>query len=223
MPISPNPNPQIDSKKTTILNTELKEKKVGLFGRLKAKWNQRVMENKRKALRRKGFSEEEIENELKNQKAPKKEEKKAKENLQQEKKAPLPKLSKKEAAELKRAESIYEHGLTTIKDLIAPSSMEIKFNQLRVSDMYARTFFVYSYPRYIDVNWLSPVVNFDVTMDISMFIYPSDSAVMMKVLRNKVAQITSSIRINQDKGMVRDPGLETALQDAEELRDKLQR
>ena len=140
-----------------------------------------------------------------------------------DKETPFSKLTKKETEELKEAEKIYEQGLATIKDLIAPSSMEFKFNQFSVSDMYARSFFVYTYPRYIDVNWVSPVINFDVTMDISMFVYPTNSTTMMKVLRNKVAQITSSIHINQEKGLVRDPALETALQDAEELRDKLQR
>ena len=220
MPTSPNPNPQVNVNNPTILNTELKEKKVGIIGGIKAKWNHRVLENKKKALRRKGYSEEQIEAEIQK---PTKKSKKITEKKKKDAKKPIQKLTKQEAEELKQAESIYEHGLKTIKDLIAPSSMEIKFNQLRVSDMYSRSFFVYSYPRYIDVNWLSPVINFDVTMDISMFIYPSDSAVMMKVLRNKVAQITSSIHINQDKGMVRDPALETALQDAEELRNKLQR
>lgn len=220
LPNQPNATPEMEETPSKILNNaNLKEKKVGLLGGLQSKWQEHIENNKRKALKRKGLSEAEIESELNK---PKGEilKPQAKEN---EVSKNLPKLTKSEMEELKEAENIYEHGLATIKDLIAPSSMEIKFNELRVSDMYARSFFVYTYPRYIDVNWLSPVINFDVTMDISMFIYPSDSAVMMKVLRNKVAQITSSIHINQEKGLVRDPGLETALQDAEELRDKLQR
>lgn len=65
MPTSPNPNPQFDADKSTILKTELKEKKTGLFGRLQQKWQNHILENKRKALRRKGFSEEEIEEQLK--------------------------------------------------------------------------------------------------------------------------------------------------------------
>lgn len=236
MPTSPNPNPQVDADRSTILKTELKEKKTGLFGGLQQKWTNHILENKRKALRRKGLSEEEIEEQLQASTLPAgRQGFKPQENTESKKNnittnneqpttnSSFPKLTRQEAEELKKAEEIYEKGLATIKDLIAPSSMEIKFNELRISDMYARSFFVYSYPRYIDVNWLSPVVNFDVTMDLSMFIYPTESAVMMKILRNKVAQITSSIHINQEKGMVRDPALETALQDAEELRDKLQR
>lgn len=124
---------------------------------------------------------------------------------------------------LKQAEKKYREGMATIRDLIAPSSMEINFQWVRIGDTYAKTFFVYAYPRYIDANWLSPVVNFDVTMDISMFIYPSENARIMKVLRNKVAQMQSTIHMNRDKGMVRDPAIEAALEDAEELRDQLQR
>ena len=127
------------------------------------------------------------------------------------------------AKEIQEAEKIYKEGLATIKDLIAPSSMEVMYDKLRVSGMYTKTFFVYAYPRYAEVNWLAPVVNFDVSMDISMFIYPSDSAKMMKFMKNKVAQIQSSMRIDQEKGMVSNPELETALQDTEELRRNIQR
>jgi len=134
---------------------------------------------------------------------------------------------KKEKSEenrlLKEAEKKYREGMATVRDLIAPSSMEINFQWVRIGDTYAKTFFVYSYPRYIEANWLSPVVNFDVTMDISMFIYPSENARIMKVLRNKVAQMQSTVHMNRDKGMVRDPAIEAALEDAEELRDQLQR
>lgn len=140
--------------------------------------------------------------------------------------SPLPKKTlstSEEAKALRDAEKAYQEGLATIKDLIAPSSMEAKYNYLRIGETYVRSFFVFSYPRYIDVNWLSPVVNYDATMDVSLFIYPQDSANIMKVLRNKVAQMESSISINTEKGMVRDPVLEASLQDAEELRDKLAR
>ena len=127
------------------------------------------------------------------------------------------------AQDIKEAEKIYKQGIATIKDLIAPSSLEIMMDKIKISGLYAKSFFVYAYPRYTEVNWLSPVINFDVSMDISMFIYPSDSARMMKFLKNKVAQIQSSIRMDQEKGMVADPALETALQDAEELRRNIQR
>lgn len=139
------------------------------------------------------------------------------------KKAATDKATAEERQKLIEAEKVYQQGLTTIRDLISPSSMEIQYNKLRVEGMFAQTFFVFSYPRYLDTNWLSPVVNFDVTMDISQFIYPIDSGAIMAVLKKKVAQMQSSIHIAEDKGMVRDPALETALEDAEELRTQIQR
>lgn len=133
------------------------------------------------------------------------------------------KLTPQERQEILQAEKIFQEGLASIRDLIAPSSMEIGYESIKISGMYAKTMLIFAYPRYLDTNWMSPLVNFDVTMDIAQFIYPIDSAAIMKLLRRKVAQMQSSIRMDQDKGNVRDPGIETALQDAEELRTSLQR
>lgn len=130
---------------------------------------------------------------------------------------------KKEEREILEAERIYQEGLASIKDLIAPAAMEIMYDKVRLDGMYAQSFYVYSYPRYLETNWLSPVVNFDVTMDISQFIYPVGSDTIMKVLKKKVAEMQSAMRILAEKGQVRDPGLETALADAEQLRTEIQR
>lgn len=137
-------------------------------------------------------------------------------------------LSKSETSSDERqkyvdAEKIFQDGLASIKDLIAPSSMEIMYDSVRLDGMYARTLYVYSYPRYLNTNWLSPIVNFDVTLDISQFIYPIASDEIMKSLRKKVTQMQSSMSIMAEKGQVRDPALETALQDAESLRTQIQR
>lgn len=132
-------------------------------------------------------------------------------------------LTEAERKEIQEAEKIYNEGLIRLKDLIAPSSVKVMYKGLQMSGLYTRSFFVYSYPRYINTNWLSPVVNFDATMDISHFIYPIDSAQIMRVLRTKVAQMNASMRINQEKGLVRDPQLETQLEDAETLRTEIQR
>ncbi len=133
------------------------------------------------------------------------------------------KMSAEEKKKYIEAEKIYQQGLSAIKDLISPSAMEINYDSLCLDGLYTRSFYVYAYPRYLEANWLSPVVNFDVTMDISQFIYPISSEEIMKTLRKKVAQMHSSIQILQEKGIVRDPALETALEDAEQLRTEIQR
>ncbi len=135
----------------------------------------------------------------------------------------LKKITPEERQKIREAEKMFNEGIASIKDLIAPSSMEVAYDHVRIEGQYAQTIFVYSYPRYIDTNWLSPLINFDVTIDISQFIYPIDSTKIMKKLKTKVAQIQSSIRMNAEKGNVRDPALETALEDAETLRTQIQR
>lgn len=121
------------------------------------------------------------------------------------------------------AEKIYHEGLASVRDLISPSSFEIHYDHLNLSGVYVRSFFVYAYPRFLDTNWMSPIINFDATVDVAQFIYPIASAEIMRTLKKKVAQIQSSITMATEKGNVRDPQLETALEDAESLRTDLQR
>ena len=125
----------------------------------------------------------------------------------------------KEQAEIEQA---FQTGVTTLRDLISPSSLEIHGSYFRLGTKYGRTLYVYGYPRSIYTGWLSPLINIDEVLDISMFVYPVESAVIMKNLRRKVTQLEASLSINQEKGRVRDPELEAAITDAEELRDQLQ-
>lgn len=117
----------------------------------------------------------------------------------------------------------YEEGLQKILDLIAPAGMEIKSKEIVLGDLHARTLYAYNWPNYIYPNWMSQLVNFGAQMDISQFIYPTTNQAIMKMLRKKVAELRSSIRMLEQRGIVRDPTLEAALQDAEELRDLLAR
>lgn len=126
-------------------------------------------------------------------------------------------------AEEQQAINYYEEGLQKTLDLIAPAGMEIHPMELVLNDQYARTLYVYNWPNYIYPNWLSQTINFDAQMDITHFIYPSNNKAIMKMLRKKVAEMRSSIRILEQRGIVRDPSIEAALQDAEELRDLLAR
>jgi conjugal transfer ATP-binding protein TraC len=124
--------------------------------------------------------------------------------------------------EQQEIEAEFLKGITTLRDVIAPSSLEIQATYFRLGTKYARTIYVYGYPRQIYTGWLSPIINLDEVVDVSMFIYPVESQVVLNNLRKKVGQLEASISINAEKGKVRDPGLEAAIQDAEELRDQLQ-
>ena len=120
----------------------------------------------------------------------------------------------------KKTLEIFQAGLLSVRDLISPSAFVVSNDHLKLNDRYVRSFFVLTYPQYIETNWLSPVINYDVNLDISMYIYPIESDQIMRVLRRKVTEMESSLRINEEKQAVRDPELEIAYQDAEELRDK---
>jgi type IV secretory pathway VirB4 component len=119
-------------------------------------------------------------------------------------------------------EKIYQDGVSRLFDLIAPSALRVTPKYIQIGETFAQTLFVISYPRYLHSTWFSPIINIDMPMDISMFIHPIETYSLLKTLRRSATQIQSQIHMSQEKGMTRDPALETAMQDIEELRDKLQ-
>ncbi len=130
--------------------------------------------------------------------------------------------ARNEAMEAARLQQVFEQGTNTLRDLISPSAIEIHSDYFRLGNKYGRTLYVYGYPRSIYTGWLSSIVNIDEVVDVSMYIYPVESAVVMKNLRTKATQLEASMSLNMEKGKVRDPELEAALADTEELRDQLQ-
>lgn len=119
-------------------------------------------------------------------------------------------------------EEVYRTGELALHDILTPSALEVNPMFVRLGVKYARTIFVFSYPRYLHTNWFSPVINMDKIFDVSMYVHPVDTAAILKTLRRKVAQVQSQISMREEKGLVRDPILDTAYRDLEELRDKLQ-
>lgn len=120
------------------------------------------------------------------------------------------------------SDALYQQGVATIKDLIAPSAMKFGSNHLQVGETFARSAFVVAYPRYLHSNWFSPIINIDFPMDVSMFVHPVDTVDILRTLRKTSTQVQSQIGMEARAGKIRDPILETAIQDIEELRDRLQ-
>jgi conjugal transfer ATP-binding protein TraC len=128
-------------------------------------------------------------------------------------------LRSEERQEVKAA---FAKGVTALRDFIAPSSLEFKSNFFQLGTRYARTYYVYGYPRQLYTGWLSTMVNLDEVIDLSIIILPVRSEVVLENLRKKVTQLEAGIQIDSEKGRVRDPGKQAAILDAEEMRDKLQ-
>jgi type IV secretory pathway VirB4 component len=125
----------------------------------------------------------------------------------------------REQAEVAEA---FRKGVTALRDFIAPSSIEFFGNYFQIGTRFARTYYVYGYPRQIFTGWLSGMVNLDEVIDMSIYIYPVESQVVLENLRKKVTQLEAGLQIDSEKGRVRDPAKQAAILDAEEMRDKLQ-
>jgi len=126
-----------------------------------------------------------------------------------------------QVASQQAAFDVYEEGLTTTRDIIAPADFLVTTSYIQLGTFFVRTLFVYTYPRFLNTNWLAPIINYDYTMDISMFISPQDGQEVMQSLRRKMTQLESTRQIDQEKGLVRDPELDTAVHDIDELRESL--
>ncbi len=124
--------------------------------------------------------------------------------------------------EQQEVDTAFRKGISEMRDFIAPSSLEIESSFFRLGTMYGRTFYIYGYPRQIFTGWLSPIVNMDEEIDLSMFVYPVASQAVLENLRKKVSQLEAGLQIDAEKGRVRDPAKQAAIVDAEELRDSLQ-
>jgi conjugal transfer ATP-binding protein TraC len=120
------------------------------------------------------------------------------------------------------SEKNYRQDVSTIRDLISPSSISITTSYLEVGTKLVRSFFVLTYSRIITSGWLEGIINADIPLDLSIFIYPENTGEVIKDLKSKVAKIQASLQINAEKGQSRDPALETAYRDVEALRDAIQ-
>ena len=125
--------------------------------------------------------------------------------------------------EILESEQAYKEALAYVKDVISPSFMKIYSNKIEINNVVSKTFFVYAYPQFLEWNWLSPSINWDIKFDMSLFVYPIDSGFIQKYLKKRLTQLYSERTINAEKWLLNDPGLNAQIQDVEELRHKLTR
>lgn len=111
---------------------------------------------------------------------------------------------------------------SSLIERIAPPAFQVSQNFIQIGEVFARTIFVASYPRFLNANWMSPIINMDRVLDISLHITPQPTAEMLSKLRTQLTRIEAQLMENEAKGTLRDPVLQTAAQDIETLRDSLQ-
>ena len=136
--------------------------------------------------------------------------------------SPVNIAQQQQVIEQQEVQSAFQKGITALRDFIAPSSIEYSSTYFQIGTRFARTYYVYGYPRQIYTGWLSSMINLDEIMDMSIYVYPVNSQVVLENLRKKVTQLEAGIQIDSEKGRIRDPAKQAAILDAEEIRDKLQ-
>jgi len=139
-----------------------------------------------------------------------------------EKKNPI--IEKKEAKKTEAAGQkgkAFTDGLVSIKDIIAPSAVEVDFNHLRINNRYYRTLFVAGYPRFVSMNWLSTLINFDHSLNVSMYVYPTDGKEILDDLRRKIAEMEAELSTDLQRGKVINPSTKAKLEDALSLQEDL--
>ncbi len=119
-------------------------------------------------------------------------------------------------------QEIYKSGTLELQDIMAPSALQITPKQLLLGEKIARSFFVISYPRYLAESWFAPIINLDKIFDVAIYVEPIETSQALKSFQKKVAEVQSQIMVREQKGLVRNPMLDTAYQDLENLRDQLQ-
>jgi len=119
------------------------------------------------------------------------------------------------------AGDVLKKGMVSVKDLIAPSFIEVDFNHLKIEEKYYRTLFVVGYPRYVSANWLSPLISYDHPLYLSFFIYPSESGKILQDLKRKIAEMEATIDTEIKAGKVVDPTIQVQLDDALTLQAEL--
>ena len=117
---------------------------------------------------------------------------------------------------------IYKQGTLDLVDTIAPTALLISSRDIQLGEKFVRAFYTISYPRFLSDSWFSPVINLDKVLDVSIFIHPVETEQALRGFQKKVAEVQSQISEREAKGLVRDPLLDTAYQDLENLRNNLQ-
>jgi type IV secretory pathway VirB4 component len=121
----------------------------------------------------------------------------------------------------KQKKSHPEEKLFTLQDFLAPTAVEIKPESLQLGEKLSRSFFLASYPRYLSVGWLSPIINLNQSFDLSLYIVPVETPAILKEISKKITQITAEIEEKAESGKIIEPSLKFQYEELDALRERL--
>jgi type IV secretory pathway VirB4 component len=108
-----------------------------------------------------------------------------------------------------------------IREVISPPGAVFNLSEFQVGDIYGKSIFVLTYPRYLFAGWLENILSLEYVFNLSLFFFPMDTPEVLKHLEKQLARIEGQIHERAERGLVRSPELQTAYQDIETIRDAL--
>jgi len=135
----------------------------------------------------------------------------------------LKKPEKNKEPEAQMNEPVFQlgKGMVSVQDIIAPPAIEVDFDYLKIGNKYFRTLFIAGYPRFVSANWLAPLINFDHSLEIAMYIYPIEGKGVLDNLRRKIAEMEAEIQTDVERGRLINPSTQAKLEDACSLQEQL--
>ena len=115
----------------------------------------------------------------------------------------------------------FAEGMVSTKDIIAPSALEVDTDFIRIGNKYYRTVFTIINRRFVEINWLSTLINFDASLAVSMYVYPSDGKEILDDLRRKITEMEAELSTDIQRGRIVNPATQAKLEDALNLQADL--
>jgi hypothetical protein len=108
-------------------------------------------------------------------------------------------------------------------ELVAPAAIEERPLEIRIGTRLTRLLGISRYPTRLHPGWLGSLQAFEGDVDVSLHVRPSPSQTVMSFLERRVAELSSTVRLAEEAGRRADPFRRAALEDVEELQDRLAR
>src|SRR5437764_2178339 len=88
--------------------------------------------------------------------------------------------------ELSAEERRFALGARTLADLVAPAAVEVARDHVRLEYQFARVLVVIGYPRTVAPGWLTPLLEFEHPIEVSLHVHPLETAGIVKLLSQKL-------------------------------------